>query len=43
MLQYILTLISFLIWAITGAFIWAVTPVLLKIIEIANRIHHFFQ
>lgn len=40
----IITIISnILLWTIFGAVIWAIAPIIQKLIEAAQHVHHFFQ
>jgi len=40
----IITIISnILLWTIFGAVIWATVPIIQKLIEAAQHVHHFFQ
>ena len=34
---------NILLWTVFGAVIWAVAPIIQKLIEAAQHVHHFFQ
>ena len=40
----IITIIrTVLLWTILGTVIWAIAPIIQKLIEVAQHVHHFFQ
>ncbi len=40
----IITIISnILLWTIFGAVIWAIAPIIQKLLGAAQHVHHFFQ
>ena len=43
MLNIITIILTALLWTVFGAVIWAIAPVIQKLIEAAQHVHHFFQ
>ncbi len=43
MLNIISILFTVLLWTLLGAVIWAIAPIIQKVIEAAQHVHHFFQ
>jgi len=36
-------ILTTLFWTILGTVIWAIAPIIQKLIEAAQHVHHFFQ
>jgi len=43
MFNIITILFNILLWTVLGAVIWAVAPIIQKLIEAAQHVHHFFR
>ena len=36
-------LLGIIAWTIAGFVLWAIYPLLIKLLELGNRLHHFWQ
>jgi hypothetical protein len=43
MFNIINIIFTILLWTVFGAVIWAIAPIIQKLIEAAQHVHHFFQ
>jgi len=43
MFNIITIIFTILLWTVFGAVIWAVAPIIQRLIEAAQHVHHFFQ
>ena len=43
MLNIISIILTVLLWTVVGTVIWAIAPIIQKLIEVAQHVHHFFQ
>ncbi len=43
MLNIITIIFTALLWTVVGTVIWAIAPIIQKVIEAAQHVHHFFQ
>ena len=43
MLNIITIILTALLWTVFGAVIWAIAPIIQKLIEVAQHVHHLFQ
>lgn len=43
MFNIINIIFNVLLWTVVGTVIWAIAPIIQKLIEAAQHVHHFFQ
>jgi len=43
MFDILTILFTVLLWTVFGTLIWAIAPIIQKLIEAAQHVHHFFQ